>query len=304
MDLTFFAGNERVETIVEPGVLQLDLPPQEARLPIILDSPHSGSVIPADFGTIVPLAILRKVQDSYVDELFEDGVGHGATLLRALFPRSYIDPNRSELDIDVRLLAHSWPGQVRPSDKTRLGHGLIWRTCPTDRRMYDRRLSTEEVTGRIERYWRPYHQALRDAIEEAHARFGMVWHINCHSMPASSAPIVSRKGRSARADIVLGDRDGRACDPELIHLVGDWLQGQGYTVRFNDPYKGAYLVEAYANPARGLNSLQIELNRSLYMDETSLKKSPAFDALRDDMAGLVAYLAGELGSRRRPAAAE
>ncbi len=289
---------------IEPNVFQLDRADSANAAPLVVDSPHSGTIFPDDFGTVVPLNVLRKVQDSYVDELFGQSVEYGASLLRALFPRSYIDPNRAEDDLDIRLLSRSWPNIVRPSEKTRLGHGLIWRTCPTDRAMYDRRLSPEEVNHRLDAYWRPYHSALEEEIIQRQAQFGTVWHLNCHSMPAGSSPIIARSSRTARADFVLGDKDGRSCDPAFSMFVRDWLVGRGYSVRLNDPYKGAYLVEAYSNPAEGRHSLQIEINRALYMDEITLQKLNGFDALRDDLGDLIRNLAEELRSRTLATAAE
>ena len=292
-----------VNDLAVPGVFSLHRPTGPI-VPVVFDSPHSGTVFPADFGSIVPERILRRVQDNFVDDLFFDVLECGASLLCAHFPRSYIDPNRAQDDLDSRLLSEAWPDPLRPTDKSRLGHGLIWRACPTDRAMYDRRLTVQEVRNRIATYWQPYHAALGDEIDRLWRQFGQVWHVNCHSMPAGSSPIVARRGGSQRADIVIGDRDGRSSDPEFTSFVRDRLEQRGYSVRLNDPYKGAYLVQAYSAPAVGRSSIQMEINRSIYMNEGTLEKSDNFELLRRDLAAVAEEIAGFALDRTMPQAAE
>jgi len=272
--------------------------------PVVLDSPHSGTVFPDDFKTDVPEQSLRRVQDSFVDELFSNAPDNGASLLRALFPRSYIDPNRAESDIDIRMIDGSWPHPVAPTEKSRLGHGLIWRICPAERSMYSSRIAADAVEHRINHYWRPYHHALESEIDRLHRDFGVVFHLNCHSMPTGSSPVVSRKSGVRRADFVLGDKDGTTCAPAFTLFVRDWLEAAGYVVRLNDPYKGAELVSRYAAPDIGRHSLQIEINRALYMEETSLRKTRGFEALKRDLTGLVRDLSAFTDRFSLPVAAE
>lgn len=255
-------------------------------VPVVFDSPHSGADYPSDFNHVIPIDKLRRAEDMYVDELFADAPAHGATLIAALFPRSYIDPNRSLEDLDPELLADSWPSPVRPGEKARLGHGLIWRLCPPDMNLYIEKLSPDQVRGRIDGYWRPYHEALRQALDELYEQFGAVWHLNCHSMPSMSrGPFVNGGGQP---DFVLGDRDGTTASPDFVHLVGDCLCDMGYSVKINDPYKGVELVRAYSNPSLGRHSLQIEINRALYMDEATFERLPRFRALKADLGRLIA----------------
>ncbi len=170
-----------------PGVLYVE-PANGAAAPVVLDSPHSGTEYPADFAPIVPMSVVRRSEDTFVDELFVAAPDCGASLQAALFPRIYIDPNRSLSDIDVELLADTWAEPLDPSEKTRLGHGLIWRICPPDQAIYKEKLIAAEVRRRIDTYWRPYHDTLRETLDAAHGRFGAVWHVNCHSMPAGRPP--------------------------------------------------------------------------------------------------------------------
>jgi N-formylglutamate deformylase len=260
-------------------------------VPVVFDSPHSGTFYPADFDTIVPPLTLRRAEDTHVDALYAAAPRHGAMLIAANFPRSYIDPNRSLLDIDAALLDGPWPGPINVSRKTEKGIGLVWRLLDTGEPIYQRKLTVAEVQARIARCYAPYHKAVRDAINTAHKHYGAVWHINCHSMPAMSS-VISEEGPGVpRADFVLGDRDGTTCAPEFTTFVALTLRGMGYDVRVNDPYKGVELVRAYSDPAEHKHSLQVEVNRKLYMDENSRERNAAFAKLQDNLTTLIASIA-------------
>jgi N-formylglutamate deformylase len=265
--------------------------PRGPFVPLVLDSPHSGTEYPEDFRAAVPLEALRQAEDSFVDELYGGGPLVGATLVAARFPRSYIDPNRSLLDIDATLLEGRWPGPAVATRKTELGIGLIWRILDSGEPIYARKLSVEEVRNRIIRYHQPYQKAVKDALDHAHAHFGAVWHLNCHSMPAVSGRISEEGPGKPRADFVLGDRDGTTCDGEFTALVAELLRKMGYDVKINDPYKGVELVRAFSDPKAGRHSLQVEVNRRLYMDEKSRQRSTAFASLKADLDRLLAELA-------------
>jgi N-formylglutamate deformylase len=281
---------ETVFTLVEP---------RKGHVPLVLDSPHSGTEYPDDFRFALGRESLRQAEDSYVDELYAAGPDVGATLIAARFPRSYIDPNRSVLDIDASLLDAPWPGPAIPSAKTARGIGLIWRLLDTGEAIYARKLSIEEVKNRIVRYHQPYQRAVKDALDRAHRHFGAVWHLNLHSMPAVSGAVSEEGPGKSRADFVLGDRDGSTCEPEFTTLVASALRGMGYEVKINDPYKGVELVRAFSDPKGGRHSLQVEVNRRLYMDERTRERGPGFAKLQADLSRLleqVAAYAAERGS--------
>ncbi|HNU10280.1 MAG TPA: N-formylglutamate amidohydrolase [Rubrivivax sp.] len=245
-------------------------------LPIVVDSPHSGTDYPADFGSVLTGLALRQGEDTWVHELWGSAPAHGATVLAANFPRAYIDPNRSLVDIDAELLDAPWPGPVEPSRKTELGIGLVWRLMD-GKPIYDRRLAVAEIQRRIDRCWRPYHAALADALAAAGAQ-GPRWHLNVHSMPDDS---YRRLGLPEQplADFVLGNLDGSTCDEATIAIIEDALQSAGYSVARNEPFKGVEIIRSSGQPQRGWHSLQIEVKRSLYMDE-SRKKNAGFDRVQ------------------------
>lgn len=268
--------------------------PEAAPIALVCDSPHSGVDYPADFGHAVDRQVLRAAEDTHVEALWQDVPAVGGTLLAAHFPRSYVDANRSEDDIDAALLAEPWPEPLSPSEKTRLGYGLIWRRVNAATPIYDRLLSLDEVRGRIARCYRPYHAALANAIEDTAARFGGVWHLNLHSMPNNAYERLQIQSALPLADFVLGDRDGTTCEPAFVDLIERELKACGYSVARNDPYKGVQLIAKIGQPARKRNSLQIEIRRPVYMDEASRARSADFATVQRDLSGLLGKIAAYL----------
>lgn len=273
--------------------------PEKPAIPLVFDSPHSGNVFPRDFGAAVSESELREGEDCYLDELYAAAPAHGAPLLAAQFPRTYLDPNRHAGDVDLEMIEGDWPWEHRPSGKARIGKSLIWRRLDDGRPIYARRLPAQEVMRRIERFHAPYHAALRGLLDAAHARHGVVYHVNCHSMKGVAGKQSDDPEGSVRADMVLGDRDGTTCSAEFTAAVRNALAAMGYRVTVNDPYKGVELVRAFSDPAAGRHSLQIEINRRLYMDETTYEKTPGFAALAVNLAKLVQLLADFARNRQR-----
>jgi len=266
--------------------VELRGPPLPA-LPLLLDSPHSGRAFPEDFGAAVSERELRDGEDCFVDELYAAGPEMGAPLLAALWPRTYLDPNRNAGDVDLELIEGRWPGEYRPSGKAKVGKALVWRTLEDGRPIYARRLTPETIIKRIDGFHVPYHEKLKALLQKTHARFGRVYHFNCHSMRSVAGKQSDDGEGSRRADFVLGDRDGTTCDPAFTEFVRRTLAGMGYQVRVNDPYKGVELVRAYSNPQAGRHSLQIEVNKRLYMDENSLEKTAGFALLQKNISALL-----------------
>ena len=262
--------------------------------PLVLDSPHSGVNYPADFGYACDLATLRQAEDTHVEKLYDFAPAMGVAWIEALFPRSYLDANRNVTEIDTSLLQTPWPDPVETDpvvlSKVRLGKGLIWRSTDCGQLIYQRVLSVAEVQARIATCWQPYHEAVAGAINAAHERHGYSIHINCHSMPAVASSCATDFPGEVHADFVVGDRDGSTACEALSQLVCAHLQGLGYSVAYNHPYKGVELVRRYSNPRQHRHSFQLEINRRLYMDEQTLVITGGFAALQASLRSLVALL--------------
>ncbi len=288
--------------VIEDVLVRYD--PVGYRLPVVFDSPHSGTNYPSDFDFSCPANLLRQAEDAYVDELFAVAPEAGATLLCALFPRSYIDANRAIDDIDPTILDGDWRSRARPGDKSAFGIGLIRILCRPGVPIYDGPLAVHDVATRIDRYYRPYHFQLSSIVDGLVDEFGCVWHLNCHSMPSGPALTGAESTRPSLPDFVLGDRDGTTCETGFMRFVQHCLEGMGYRVGINVPYPGVELIRRHGNPRRGRHSLQIEINRRLYMDEDSLEKHAGFDALCCNLNRLIRHICDYAATRVLTHAAE
>jgi N-formylglutamate deformylase len=261
--------------------------------PLVYDSPHSGTRYPDDFRFSCDFARLRTAEDTHVEKLYDFAPSLGIAWVEALFPRSYLDANRSDREIDVGMFDGAWPGPMPDAAmlaKVRLGKGLIWKYTDDGIPLYDRKLTVEEVQRRIDQCWRPYYQAVAAAIDAAHARHGYSLHVNCHSMPAIAASHATDHPGLAHADFVVGDRDGTTADPRLGARIAGFLRERGYKVETNFPYKGVELVRRFGDPGRHRHSIQVEVNRKLYMDEATLVPHDGFAPLRAHLRQLVEKL--------------
>ncbi len=250
----------------------------------VFASPHSGSDYPAEFlkQSALPRAILRRSEDAHVDALFACAPSLGAPLVKALFPRSFIDPNRAETELDPVLFgpqAHVLAGKI--SQRAAAGLGIVPRLAGEGCAIYAGPLALDEARRRIGLYYRPYHAALAGELQAAEARFGSAVLIDCHSMPSASA-----RG----ADIVLGDRFGASCDPDITASAERLFRAEGFKVVRNRPYAGGFTTEHYGCPAENRHALQIEVNRGLYMHERTLARTAGFAPLAERIACVMAGL--------------
>lgn len=256
--------------------------PAEQRIPFVFNSPHSGRHYPRAFlelSRLDPLAI-RYSEDSYVDELFASVPRLGAPLLKAHFPRAFLDVNREPYELDPRMFAEPLPPFVN-SQSTRVAGGLgtVPRLVGEGQMIYPGRIPLAEAFYRIEDLYRPYHRTLDALLRETHGRFGYAVLIDCHSMPGGV-----RAGETAsRPDFIIGDRFGRSCGEQLTLAAIELLQNLGYSVAHNKPYAGGFITEHYGRPAMGCYALQIEINRALYINEQNLQKLAGFEALCADL---------------------
>jgi N-formylglutamate amidohydrolase len=294
---------------MEPHEPELDPPfdvlgPEVPSCPLVLSSPHSGSIYPKRFldGTKLDLAVLRRSEDAFVDELFSGAAALGGPLIRARFPRAYLDVNREPYELDPRMFDGAVPGYANTrSVRVAGGLGTIPRVAGQAQEIYAARLPVSEALGRIEKLHKPYHRRLRGLVERARAKFGVAVLIDCHSMPsgllqASAAPGVSANVAGHRPDIVVGDRYGTSCASALVDLVVEELKRLGYAVARNKPYAGGYITEHYGTPSANCHAMQIEICRALYMDERAIAKVERFAATQAALTKVVGILAAGIAA--------
>lgn len=269
------------------------LVPAEQTVPLVFASPHSGRNYPAAFlaESALDAQTLRRSEDSFVDELFAAAPRLGAPLLKALFPRAYVDPNREPYELDPAMFADPLPDYVNArSPRVAAGLGTIARVVASGAEIYGRPLRFAEAESRIEQLYHPYHNALRRLIEETRAKFGCCVLVDCHSMPSVGGPMDHDNGLS-RVDFVLGDCFGSSCAGVVSDTAAAVLGERGYRVVHNAPYAGGFTTRHYGRPEAGIHTLQIETNRRLYMDEASHARGPRFAAVAADLERLIAALA-------------
>jgi N-formylglutamate amidohydrolase len=269
------------------------LAPARQTVPLVFASPHSGDIYPPDFvaRSRLDMRALRRSEDSYVDELFGAAPSLGAPLLRALFPRAYVDPNREPYELDPAMFDGPLPDFVNcNSSRVAAGLGTVARVVANGESIYRGKLSFAEAEQRIAYCYRPYHSALADLVAATQSRFGCAMLIDCHSMPSVGGPMERDPG-AGRVDIVLGDCHGVSCDPRLTDLADRVLRAEGLAVQRNAPYSGGFTTQHYGRPAEGVHTLQIEINRALYMNEFSYERGSGFAVLRRRLNRLIEALA-------------
>lgn len=257
---------------------------------VIFASPHSGRVYPASFlqAAILDEAEIRTSEDAFVDLLYGDAPSHGAPLLTALAPRAYLDLNRGPEEMDAALVE----GVRRVSHNPRVasGLGVVPRVVAGGRSIYQGKLSLEEAHHRIANFWRPYHDALQTLIDENQARFEQAILVDCHSMPHEAMENIVVAG-GQRPDVVIGDRFGASASPAIVEQIEEAFTSAGLTVARNMPFAGAYIAQHYGRPSRHQHAVQIEIDRALYMNETTLEPLPDFDGVRAAMSAVIAKIA-------------
>lgn len=272
-----------------PPPFEILRPGSGARL--LYDSPHSGRHYPEDFALGSPLLDIRRAEDAYVDELVAPAVEHGAIVLRATYPRAYIDLNRAPDDIDAELLAEPWPAPLAPTEKSVRGLGLIRRYVVPGVPVNARKLTVAEVQARIDDVYSPYHAALDALVEELRSTTPRVLHIDWHSMKSAGNAMTPDGAGTTRSDFVVSDREGGSASHEMTALVSGTLTSFGYRVSVNEPYQGGAIVQRVGDPARGVHSVQVEINRGLYLDQVRVERAPGFEALQQDLMRLTRVLA-------------
>lgn len=293
-----------IRDIVDPIEV---LDPEHLSSPIVVASPHSGAYYPADLIAASKLskASLRRSEDCYVDDLFAKAQELGAPLLTAIYARAYIDLNREPFELDPDMFSDLLPDHCNTSSaRVTAGLGTIARIVANQKEIYARKLTYSEAESRIGLIYKPYHNTLRRLVNRTRDRFGFCILIDCHSMPSMGLPTSTRNPQET-IDVVIGDRNGLSCSASITEETDRIFGSLGYSVMRNNPYAGGYTTHHYGDPANGIHAVQIELNRSLYVDENTLNRRPSFSKLKADLGQFLSLLAefghgvhGELSFQR------
>lgn len=272
-----------------PGPYRLTLPERRTTA-VVFASPHSGSYYPKDFlaRSVLDERAIRSSEDAFVDRLLAPVPDFGAPLLAAVAPRAFVDLNRAADELDPALIE----GYRAPSHNPRVasGLGVVPRVVSGGKAIYSGKLALHEVRTRIGDWWHPYHDRLQVLMDDARLRFGQAILIDVHSMPHEAMDATAAPGRP-RPEVVLGDRYGVSAAPALMDAVEGALRRAGLTTARNAPFAGAYIAQTYGRPARGQHVVQIEIDRSLYMNEREIRPNGNFASFARILSGVLADIA-------------
>ncbi|MBK1634335.1 N-formylglutamate amidohydrolase, partial [Rhodovulum adriaticum] len=264
--------------------------PRQVDTSVVFSSPHSGCDYPWAFLTqsVLDEHVIRSSEDAFVDQLFSKAPEVGAPLLAATAPRAYVDLNRDAAELDPAVIEGARVSGQNPRISS--GLGVIPRVVANGRAIYRGKIPLSEAKARLDRIWHPYHDQLRTLLAQAQAQFGQAILIDCHSMPRDAIETATAAGRP-RPDVVLGDRFGASASAEVVAQVEDAFRAAGFRVGRNTPFAGAYIAQRYGRPLQGCHAVQVEIDRSLYMDEAAIRPNAGFADFRRLMGGVVADIA-------------
>jgi N-formylglutamate deformylase len=263
---------------VEPEVF-LRFDPAAGPVPVMVDVSRSGRLYPIDFRSPVPFSALHDNVSMYVDEIWRDAPDYGATLLQALFPNTYIDANRHELDLTPDMIEGEWPVPLEPT-VAKSGLGLLKSKSRYGEPLQERKLTVAEVQQRLDRYYRPYHRALASVADRMLTAHGFYYNLSCHCMSAVGAPTHADAGKE-RMDFCLGNLRGASSSADFIEFIAEVIRAQGFTCSVNTPYTGGELNRRYGTADGTRESVMVEINKKRFMDVATFKKNEGFEAIQD-----------------------
>ncbi|MBN8941891.1 MAG: N-formylglutamate amidohydrolase [Rhizobiales bacterium] len=273
---------------VEPGLFYR-YDPVTLPAPIVVDVSRSGREYPVDMRSPVPFTAIHDNVSVYVEDIWGDAPRYGATMLQALFPHMYIDANRDELDIDPDLVEGEWPVPLRPTVSKR-GLGLLKSKSRYGEPVQERKFTFAEVEERLNRYHRPYHRELKSIIDRVKSSYGFVYHLSCHCMSAIGAPTHPDAGEE-RPDFCLGNIGETSASRAFTEAVAETIRAQGYSCTINQPYPGGEINRRYGDPAGGVESIMVEINKKRFMDVKTFRKNDGFDSIKNAANAVLAALA-------------
>lgn len=277
---------------IERGVFQR-FEPTTTPVALVVDVSRTGREYPEEFRSMVPFSTLHDNVSMYVDQIWGDTPKLGGTMLYASFPSFWIDANRNELDIDQDLLDGEWPVPLNPT-VSKLGLGLLKSKSRYGEPVHERRLTVAELADRLDRFHRPYHAELKEILARHKSAYRVVYHLSCHCMSAVGAPTHPDPGQD-RADFCIGNVNGKTCSPAALDFMRTLIEGLGYSCSVNFPYAGGELNLRHGDPASGVESIFVEINKKLFIDTNTFKKTAGFEKVRQDAS----YILQQLAARAR-----
>jgi N-formylglutamate deformylase len=280
-----------------PGLF-LRYEPKVEAVPLLVDVSRSGREYPREYRSPLPFTTVHDNVSMYVEDIWAGAPYAGATMLYCSFPNTWIDVNRSELDMDPAAIDGKWPVELEPTARTLEGLGLIKTKARYGEPFQERKLAVWEVEERLNKYYRPYHAELKRIADDLYNRFGVLRQISCHCMSSVGAPTHPDAGKP-RADFCVSDIRGTTASKDAMELVVETLKGCGYSVAVNDPYIGNELLKRIADPARGIDSIQVEINKKLFMDTKTFRPTDGLPKVKRDLDRLLAVVAKDSLERAR-----
>jgi len=272
--------------------------PEITATPLVVDVSRSGRVYPKEFRSPLPFTVLHDNVSMYVEDLWATAPQVGATMLYCCFPNTFMDVNRKEDDLDPAVIDGEWPTPLNPSPVAIRGLGLIKTKSRYGEPMQEKKLTVAEIRERFDIYYHPYHRELKRIVDETYARHGMLWQLSCHCMSAIGAPTHADAGKP-RADFCLGNIGHTTSSREFVEYVAAEIKKLGYSVTINDPYEGNELNRRHGAPGKGIESIMVEINKKLFMDTKTFRRTEGFGKLKSDLDRLLKTLAGDAAKRSR-----
>ena len=282
-----------------PGLF-LRYEPRVDPVPLLVDVSRSGREYPKEYRSPLPFTTVHDNVSMYVEDLWSGAPGVGATLLYCCFPNTWVDVNRSERDMDPALVDGEWPIKLEPTARTLEGLGLIKTKSRYGEAFQERKLTVAEIEERLDKYYRPYHVELKRIADDLHRRYGVLRQISCHCMSAVGAPTHPDAGKP-RADFCVSDLEGKTASKETVELIVETLKSYGYSVSVNDPYVGNELIGRHGSPARGIDSVQVEINKKLFMDTKTFRATSGLSKVKSDLDRLLRVVAKDTARLARRA---
>lgn len=262
---------------------------KDPKFPMVLSSPHAGRLFPQEFlaNSVLTEHELRISEDCFVTELVRPASDEGIPLLSLNLPRTFVDVNRDKIELDDTMFFNAPKTTDINSRRCRVGLGVLHRVVYQNKNIYDGLLNYDEAKERLKNVYDPYHKRLKQLVDKCVRKFGFCLLLDCHSMPSIICNIMNE---TKPLDFCVCNLFDESCPHEMSQTLFDGMEKGGFRGEFNRPYAGAFITFNYCQPRKNIYTLQIEVNRGLYMDEQSYQKKPNFQDISRHISQAVVEL--------------